>query len=77
MTTVTARAHGGLERHIPGAGPWTLDLPPGATLLHVQDLLGIPRGDVGLFLVDGEMRHEDAQPASGAVIDLYPMFGGG
>ena len=77
MPTVIVTAHGGLTGHTVATGPLTLDLPAGATLLDIQDRLGIPRGDVGLFLIDGEMRHEDAQPASGAKIDLFPMFGGG
>lgn len=75
MTQVTVRLHGGLERH--AGTSRSLDLPAGATLLDVQDALDIPRGEVGLFIVDGEMQHEGFAPRDGATVDLYPMFGGG
>jgi len=31
------------------AGPLVVNLPPGATLLELQDRLHIPRGEVALF----------------------------
>lgn len=77
MLTVTVRLHGGLERHWAGENPTRVNLPLDATLLELQDRLGIPRGEVGLFLVDGEMRDEAFAPPAGARVDIYPMFGGG
>jgi len=77
MTAVTVRLHGGLERHLGRAGSLVVDLPPGATLLELQDRLHIPRGEVGLFVVDGELRYEADVPVADARVDLYPMFGGG
>lgn len=77
MTQVTVRLRGGLERHAPEPPGRLLDAPPGATLLTLQDMLGIPRGEVGLFVVDGQMQHEDFAPPDGATVDIYPMFGGG
>lgn len=49
----------------------------GATLAAVQERLGIPRGEVGLFVADREFQSEDAQVQDGSTVDLYPMFGGG
>ena len=77
MTRVTVRLRGGLERDAAPASCRTLDLPAGATLLDAQDMLGIPRGEVGLFVVDGELAHEGFAPQDGATIDIFPMFGGG
>lgn len=77
MTRVMVRLHGGLERDAEPPPGRPLDLPAGATLLGIQDTLGIPRGDVGLFIVDGEMRQEGFAPQEGAIVDIYPMFGGG
>lgn len=77
MPTVTVRLHGGLEQRITSSGQEVIELAPGATLLDLQDQLGILRGEVGLFVVDGELRHEGDMPRAGALIDLYPMFGGG
>jgi len=54
-----------------------VELQPGSSLLALQDRLGIPRGEVGLFLVDGEVCHEADVPGAGAQIQLYPLFGGG
>lgn len=76
MTRVTVRLHGGLERHA-GTSCQSLDLPAGATLLDAQDALDIPRGEVGLFVVDRELQHEGFAPQDGATVDIYPMFGGG
>ena len=76
MPAVTVRLHGGLERHV-GRATLVVDLPPGATLLELQDWLHIPRGEVGLFLVDGELRREADVPGADARVDLYPLFGGG
>jgi hypothetical protein len=58
-------------------GNQLLELPPGATLLDVQDLLGVPRGEVGFFLVDGELRPDEYAPQEGVTVDVYPLFGGG
>lgn len=71
------RLHGGLERFAGGAGPFLLELTEGATLLDLQDLLRIPRGEVGLFVVDGELCDEGRHLRAAAKIDLYPVFGGG
>ncbi len=76
MLRVNVQLHGGLEQS-GGVGRQPLNLPPGATLLDVQDLLRVPRGEVGLFVVDGELRHEDYVPQDGAMVDIYPLFGGG
>ncbi len=77
MTDVVVRLHGGLERWTGSAGPLMVELQPGSSLLALQDRLGIPRGEVGLFLVDGEVCHEADVPGAGAQIQLYPLFGGG
>jgi|YNPBryBLVA2012_1023415.scaffolds.fasta_scaffold91866_1 hypothetical protein len=77
MPAVTVRLHGGLERHVGNAGPLVVNLPPGATLLELQDRLHIPRGEVALFLVDGELRREADVLDADARVDLYPLFGGG
>ncbi|HEX9117139.1 MAG TPA: hypothetical protein VGA61_13815 [Anaerolineae bacterium] len=71
------RLHGGLERYTGNATLVVLDVAPGATLLALQDQLGIPRGDVGLFVVDGELRQEADVPDADTQVDLYPLFGGG
>jgi hypothetical protein len=77
VPTLIVRLHGGLERKT-GAPAYVLrGLPSGAKLLDVQDALGIPHGDVGLFVVEGELRHEAFAPPAGAHIDIYPLFGGG
>ena len=77
MPTLTVLVHGGLECHAEHRGPLVLEVAPGSSLLDIQDRLGIPRGDVGLFVVDGELRSEGYVPPDGARVDLYPMFGGG
>ena len=43
MPVLTVRLHGGLERHLDRVGPVAVNLPPGATLLDLQDRLRIPR----------------------------------
>ena len=77
MPTITVRLHGGLEGHQGARAQHVIDAAPGATLLDVQDLVGIPRGEVGLFVIDGELRSEGEVPRAGALVDLYPVFGGG
>jgi hypothetical protein len=77
MPEVLVRAHGGLGGGQASAGYKPVSLPDGATLLDLQDRLGIPRGEVGLFVVNGELRDESHTPAPAAQVDLYPMFGGG
>ncbi len=77
MPTLIVRLHGPWADKGHGSADMSQDLPPGATLLDVQDALGIPRGEVGLFVVDGELRHEDFVPPAGARIDIFPLFGGG
>jgi hypothetical protein len=74
---VTVRLHGGIQGKAAGSNHQTLHLPSGSTLLSVQDALGIPRGEVGLFVVDGELRNGDYEPEDGAIVDIYPFFGGG
>ncbi len=74
---MTVRLHGGLDGRPQSAFVRVLVLPVGATLLDAQDALGIPRGEVGLFVVDGEMRDESLPLWDGATVDVYPMFGGG
>lgn len=77
MLRLKVRLHGGLGREAAGPAYVPIDLPPGSTLGSVQDALRIPRGEVGLFVVDGDLRHEDYAPPDGARIDIYPLFGGG
>jgi hypothetical protein len=74
---VTVRFNGGLERHLGLKKQFEATVSDEATLLEVQDLLGIPRGEVGLFVVAGELMAEDAVAADHSTIDLFPMFGGG
>lgn len=74
---VTVRLHGGLERHAGGVSSLVAHLPLGTTLLELQDRLNIPRGEVGLFVVDGELRRETDALDADARVDLYPYFGGG
>jgi hypothetical protein len=74
---VVVRLHGGLEGQSTDSPERRLQLAPGSNLLAVQDALGILRGEVGLFVVDGAMRHEDYTPEDGAVVDIFPLFGGG
>lgn len=77
MLRLKVRLHGGLERETANSDYAPIALPPGATLSGLQDALRIPRGEVGLFVVNGELRHEDYAPPDGAMIDIYPLFGGG
>ncbi len=77
MPRLTVRLHGGLECHATVRTPAVVDLPAGATLLDLQDRLGIRRGEVALFLLDGELQNEAAVPDADGTVDLYPMFGGG
>jgi hypothetical protein len=77
MPRLKIRLHGGLECEAVDPANGSLDVPPGATLRSVQDALGVPRGAVGLFVVDGELRHDDYAPPDGATVDIYPLFGGG
>ena len=77
MKRVTVRLHGGLERYTGRRGGLELLVNDEATLAAVQDLLGIPKGEVAFFLVDQELRTESDLVQEGSTIDLYPVFGGG
>jgi len=77
MLRLKFRLHGGLGAQAVGPAHTPIDLPPGSTLRSLQDALRIPAGEVGLFVVDGELRHEDYAPQDGATVDIYPLFGGG
>lgn len=77
MIRVTVRLNGGLERYASMRHLVEVCVEDGATLASVQERLGIPRGEVGLFVVNRQLLNEDAPVPDGSIVDLYPMFGGG
>jgi hypothetical protein len=77
MPHLIVRLHGGLAERTGAPASLELDLPATATLLDLQDCLGIPRGEAGLFLVDRQIRPESATVGEASEIDIYPVFGGG
>ena len=77
MSHVIVRLHGGLAERMGASASLELDLPATVTLLDLQDRLGIPRGEAGLFLVGRQIRPESATVGDASEIDIYPVFGGG
>lgn len=54
-----------------------LDLPAGATVESVVDQLGIPVEEIGVMLVDGRHVGFERTMASGEVLAVFPVIGGG
>lgn len=54
-----------------------MSLPDDAKISQVLELLGLNHGEVGLVLVNDEIVDENYCVPEGAIIKLYPVFGGG
>jgi len=78
MISITIRLHGFLDRHLPAGGEWlSLQLPTDARAGEALDRLGLPRGAVGLLLVNGQRRDTDTPLAGGDRLEIFPLLGGG
>jgi hypothetical protein len=77
MPFLIVRLHGGLAELTGSPATVQLDLPATLTLLDIQDYLGIPRGEIGLFLLDRQMGQEGTVVGEARQLDIYPIFGGG
>jgi molybdopterin converting factor small subunit len=58
-------------------GVATLDLPDGATVADVTDVLGIPPALARICLVNGEEAGPDRRLTRADVLDLFPPLAGG
>lgn len=55
-----------------------VDLPDGASVLHLLDALGLPPADVHLVFIDGRVCADRSQSLrAGARVGLFPPIGGG
>ena len=80
MTTITVRLrlHGFLDRHSPASSEClSLQLPTGARAGEALDRLGVPRGAVGLLLVNGQRSDTDKPLSDGDRVEIFPLLGGG
>jgi len=78
MISITIRLHGFLDRRSPAGGEWlSLQLPAGALAGEALDRLGVPRGAVGLLLVNGQRGDTDTPLADGDRVEIFPLLGGG
>ncbi len=78
MISVNIRLHGFLDRQPPAGGEWlSLQLPTGARAGEALDRLGVPRGAVGLLLVNGQRSDTDTPLAGGDRVEIFPLLGGG
>ena len=77
MKHVRVRLHGGLERYIGTTGEVDLRVDDHTSLAALQDLLGVPRGEAGLFVVGEKLLGGDALVEDNSTVDIYPAFGGG
>jgi molybdopterin converting factor small subunit len=78
MISITIRLHGFLDRQSPTGGDWlSLQLPAGARAGEALDRLGVPRGAVGLLLVNGQRSDTDTPLADGDRVEIFPLLGGG
>ena len=78
MISVIIRLHGFLDRQSPAGGEWlSLQLPTGARAGEALDRLGVPRGAVGLLLVNGQRSDTDTPLAGGDRVEIFPLLGGG
>jgi molybdopterin converting factor small subunit len=69
-----------LRKYLPGydagGGHW-LEVAPGSTVGEVAGLLGIPRQEVKLIMVDGVGCKWDTALRGGERVALFPPVGGG
>jgi molybdopterin converting factor small subunit len=78
MISITIRLHGFLDRQSPAGGEWlSQQLPTGARAGETLDRLGVPRGAVGLLLVNGQRSDTDTPLADGDSVEVFPLLGGG
>jgi sulfur-carrier protein len=69
-----------LRRFVPGYDPYqglALDIPPGTTLLHLIEQLGLPPEDVTLILVNGVQQPPHYQLQGNERVAFFPPVGGG
>jgi sulfur carrier protein ThiS len=80
---VEARLYGTLRRYRPAAAggaphlPFTVTLPPGATLEGLGRALGIPDGLISAAAVNDEAVESDALLTDGDRVTLFPPSAGG
>jgi sulfur carrier protein ThiS len=78
---ITVRSYTSLPNPPPGfrlGRPFELTLEEGTTLAQlVDDVLGIPPGEVALMAVNGERANEDYALELQDHVDLFPPIGGG
>lgn len=67
-----------LKEYVPGE-PEQVMLPydPQLTIRAILVQYGLQPGHIGLVLVDGQVSNLDSPLYDGAVVELYPIFGGG
>ncbi|MDR3493542.1 MAG: MoaD/ThiS family protein [Ancalomicrobiaceae bacterium] len=53
------------------------DYPEGTTIADVLDALAIAAPDVGMLFVNGRSAEPERRLASGAVLAIFPLVGGG
>ncbi len=67
-----------LKDYVPGKTEQVmLDYKPGLTIRAILEQYGLQPGHIGLVLVDGQARDLNCTLHDGAIIELYPIFGGG
>jgi hypothetical protein len=77
MRRLTVRLRGGLERYTSMQREVEIWVCADVILADIQNRLGIPKGEVGLFVLDRQIVDESARVADASIVELYPMFGGG
>ncbi len=67
-----------LNEYVPGKqNQVELTYEPGLTIRAILEQHGLQPGHIGLVLVDGQVRGLSSTLHDGAIIELYPIFGGG
>lgn len=53
------------------------EVEPGTTIGAIADALHIPRGEIGVLLVNGRHAELDVVPRAGDTVAIFPQIGGG
>lgn len=75
---VTVYLHTVLQDFAPeGRSILEMDLPPDSTLAAVIERLGIPDYLIEILVLDGKLQDKSVALYDGAIVKIYPVFGGG
>lgn len=75
---ISVKLSGALRRFLPpGQASFELTLPEDATAPDVIRAMGVPDGEVGLVVVNGNVASDDAMLHDGDVLELLAVMAGG